>query len=45
MMILQGVRHLMPYLGACYTNDPKRGGYNIMAPSPALDLTTLFKVI
>ena len=43
MMILQGVRHLVPYLGVSYANDPKKGGY--MAYVPALDLTTLFEVI
>ena len=43
MMILQGVRHLVPYLGVSYANDPKKGGY--MAYTPALDLTTLFEVI
>ena len=43
MMILQGVGHPVPYLGVSYENDPKKGGY--MAHAPALDLTTLFKVI
>ena len=43
MMILQGVRHLVPYLGVLYANDPKKGGYMVYAP--ALDLTTLFEVI
>ena len=42
-MILQGVRHLVPYLGVSYANDPQKGGY--MAYAPALDLTTLFEVI
>ena len=28
MMILQGVRHLIPYLGVCYGNDPKKRGVN-----------------
>ena len=26
MMILQGVRRQKPYLGACYANDPQKGG-------------------
>ena len=43
MMILQGVGHLVPYLGVSYANDPKKGGY--MAYTPVLDLTTLFEVI
>ena len=43
MMILQGVRHPVPYLGVSYANDPKKGG--CMAYAPALDLTTLFEVI
>ena len=38
MMILQGVRHRKPYIGVCYANDPKKGGYTTLAP--ALDLTT-----
>ena len=42
-MILQGVGHVVPYLGVSYANDPKKGGY--MAYAPALDLTTLFEVI
>ena len=42
MMILQGFRPPIPHLGVCDMNDPK-GGY--MAPTPALDLTTLFEVI
>ena len=29
MMIFQGVRRLIPYLGVCYPNNPKKGGvYN-----------------
>ena len=43
MMILQGVGHVVPYLGVSYANDPEKGGY--MAYAPALDLTTLFEVI
>ena len=43
MMILQGVRHPIQYLGVCYVNDPKKGGF--MAPAPVLGLTALFKVI
>ena len=32
MMILQGVRRLIPYLGVCYANETKRGGvYNACA--------------
>ena len=38
MMILQGVKHWKPYIGVCYANDPKKGGYTTLAP--ALDLTT-----
>ena len=38
MMILQGVRREKPYIGVCYANDPKKGGYTTLAP--ALDLTT-----
>ena len=38
MMILQGVRRQKPYIGVCYANDPKKGGYTTLAP--ALDLTT-----
>ena len=41
-MILQGVRHPVPYPGVSYTNDPQRG---YMAYARALDLTTLFEVI
>ena len=26
MMILRGVRCLIPYHGVCYANDPKKGG-------------------
>ena len=37
MMILQGVRRQKPYIGVCYANDPKKGGYTTLAP--ALDLT------
>ena len=43
MTILQGVRCLIPYLGVCYANDPE--GEGGMAPTPPLDLTTLFEVI
>ena len=42
MMVLQGVGHLVPYLGVSYANDPQNGGYMVYAP--ALDLTTLFEV-
>ena len=38
MMILQGVRRQKPYIGVCYTNDPKKGGYMTLAP--VLGLTT-----
>ena len=38
MMILQGVRRQKPYIGVCYANNPKKGGYTTLAP--ALDLTT-----
>ena len=37
-MILQGVRRQKPYIGICYANNPKKGGYTTLAP--ALDLTT-----
>ena len=40
MIVLQGVRHPIPLLGVCYTNDPQNG-----ACGPALDLTALFEVI
>ena len=43
MIILQGVRHLIPHLGRCQVTDPQKGGYTVSAP--ALDLTTLFEVI
>ena len=38
MMILQGVGRQKPYIGICYANDPKKGGYT--TPAPGLDLTT-----
>ena len=38
MMILQGVRRRKPYIGVCYVNNPKKGGYTTL--TPALDLTT-----
>ena len=38
MMILQGVRRQKTYIGVCYANDPKKGGYTTLAPG--LDLTT-----
>ena len=38
IMILQGVGHPISWLGVCYANDPKKGGYT--TPAPALDLTT-----
>ena len=37
-MILQGVRRQKPYIGVCYANDPKKGGYTTLVL--ALDLTT-----
>ena len=37
-MMLQGVIRQKPYLGVCYVNDPKKGGYT--TPAPVLDLTT-----
>ena len=47
MMILHGVRRLIPYLGVCSANDPKKVGY--ITPAPMLDLTTslwgYFKVL
>ena len=41
-MILQGVRHLTPFIGVCYVNDPPKRG---ICPVTALDLTALVKVI
>ena len=40
-MVLQGVRHPVSYIGLCYTDDPKLGGYK--TPMRALDLTTSFR--
>ena len=38
MMILQRVGRQKPYIGVCYANDPKKGGYTTLAF--ALDPTT-----
>ena len=43
MMIVQGFKHPISYIGVCYANTPQNAGY--VALTTTLDLTTLFEVL